>query len=566
MRPAAFKIQTDVPNDETYRAQKRIIFAESNIIYLAIHCAHSEIEIKYKLSIPPRKQHPSAMKAIVFTLFIGAIMRCEGTGGTKETDQLAPQDRYLGIQSCGSEDVQNSDETPQLLEPSTPKTSVGVPPDAVSSRSGEQSIYEGQRNRGTEEVSLNLLPFHSTFLSMNDFLPFSQIRSPVARSPTASQEQYHVDPISTDTICSEPKSWPSTPRFESMLSADQTACPGRPLSFPGLNPNAKAFQPAAASVQLISPPISTSSHPEYQGPFYSLYSGVRQWSDSAPKWDSPASHAASYGSRGTFLSLYAMLQGIERENKRAMTPEMKESMEFIRRSIASGYENDRSALDGCSVTDLCQRYNEYQSNEEGQLKGIRLSRRKHSGTSMRSLFTEIPLTVTALLLGYSADLRTIGQLRDLKQSSLLVLYVQGNPRLNPDFSALEAKSTARALQLQILYVSLPQILDYLQLKLVTSDHRVNSGAVCTQEQIGRISQWVQTSTLEQLWVEVVDREFVGVKDYGHRVALAFFKDGRLRNLPATATQLDFAVSHAARLSGEYKWGQKKDNRCFAFME
>ena len=69
----------------------------------------------------------------MFTIFLGAIMRCKAT------------------------EVPNDDKIPQLL-------------DTESNLSGE-AICEVQNTRGTEEVLIDLLPFHSTFLSMNEFAP-----------------------------------------------------------------------------------------------------------------------------------------------------------------------------------------------------------------------------------------------------------------------------------------------------------------------------------------------------------------------------------------------------------
>ena len=157
------------------------------------------------------------MRAFVFTIFLGAIMRCEGTADTKETDQLTPKLGDLAPQLHGREEVPNDDEVPELL-------------DTDSNLSGE--------------VWLDSLRFHSTLLSMNEFLPLPSIQIPVSRSTTgfgfgyssSPQDQYHLEAISTGSTC------PSTPRCEPLTTADQAACLERSQLHSRLNPNAKAFR------------------------------------------------------------------------------------------------------------------------------------------------------------------------------------------------------------------------------------------------------------------------------------------------------------------------------------
>ena len=56
------------------------------------------------------------MRAFMFTLFLGAIMRCEGTEDNKESDQLTPKLGDLAPQLHGREEVPNDDEIPELLD------------------------------------------------------------------------------------------------------------------------------------------------------------------------------------------------------------------------------------------------------------------------------------------------------------------------------------------------------------------------------------------------------------------------------------------------------------------
>ena len=56
------------------------------------------------------------MRTFVFTLFLGAIMLCEGTKDNKEPNQLTPKLGDLAPQLHGTEEVPNDDEIPELLD------------------------------------------------------------------------------------------------------------------------------------------------------------------------------------------------------------------------------------------------------------------------------------------------------------------------------------------------------------------------------------------------------------------------------------------------------------------
>lgn len=195
------------------------------------------------------------------------------------------------------------------------------------------------------------------------FLSLFQIRSPVGQTnefgySSSPQGQYHLEAISTDSACSEPGSWPSTPRFEFMLSADQAARLGRCSLHSRLNPNAKAFRPAVASVQLIPPPPFLVPIP------ISFSGGII-----------PPSYKHTRDQEKLHF-LYGMLQHIRRKNGGAMTNELKKFMDFMKESVI---DRIRRPSYPCCVAEHWELYKHYcLCNEQGQVTGVMLPTRQQS--------------------------------------------------------------------------------------------------------------------------------------------------------------------------------------------
>ena len=188
-------------------------------------------------------------------------------------------------------------------------------------------------------------------------------------------------------------------------------------------------------------------------------------------------------SQTVFQSLLTMMQGVEYENYR-----LEQSTKFIRECADSA---------NCSVQTLCEDYRlTFNCNKEGHLAWINMRNHKLRGELKLSA---IPQTVKIITLAQN-HLSSIGNLSDLRGSSLMTLNINRNPTLKLDIRVFQDHRDP--LPLENLRLSLKQICVYLGVEGMKPDARNL-----------KISEWVQTSTLKELWINT-----------GYNV-VKLFKDG-----------------------------------------
>ena len=167
-----------------------------------------------------------------------------------------------------------------------------------------------------------------------------------------------------------------------------------------------------------------------------------------------------------FQSLCTMMEGVHIQQDR-----MGEAITFITASVALGR---------CSVSDLCFRFGiTFKCDDQGRLSLINLRNCKMIGNLNLSA---LPRTVNVLILEHN-DFGAIGDLKDLRGSSLRTLNIRKNPNLIIDLSIFQNKQDP--VPLENLTLNRIQIIRYL-------------GILDPNQRKEVIGKWVRTSTLKEL--------------------------------------------------------------------
>ena len=172
-----------------------------------------------------------------------------------------------------------------------------------------------------------------------------------------------------------------------------------------------------------------------------------------------------------FQSLCTMMEGVHIQQDR-----MGEAITFITASVALGR---------CSVSDLCFRFGiTFKCDDQGRLSLINLRNCKMIGNLNLSA---LPQTVNVLILEHN-DFGAIGDLTDLRGSSLRTLNIRKNPNLMIDLSIFHNKEDP--VPLENLTLNRFQIIRYLGI--------LDSDALDPNQRKEVIGKWVRTSTLKEL--------------------------------------------------------------------